>query len=412
MAAIFRASGYRIVDFSEAADVYVIHTCTVTGESDKKSRNLIRRAVRQNPEAVVAVTGCFAQVSPQAVEKIEGVDLVLGTGSLEKIVQRVEEVRRSGMKSTEVSDFPVSQSFEDLPVHPSGRVRAFLKVQEGCRQYCSYCIIPYARGSVRSRPLHKSIEKAEELVQAGFREIVLTGIRLGAYGEDLRPSLSLSQLVKSMARVKGLERLRLSSVDPNDFTRELIEVITGEPVVCPHYHIPLQSGDDEILAKMGRRYTSGEYLKLIDELRRRRPLAGFATDVMVGFPGEQEKHFNNTKRVVEQAKFMGVHVFRYSPRQGTPAAGLPQQVSNEVKVARSQEVMALAQELFAQYAGQFLNREIEVLFEQRDGEGNWEGHAPNYLSVKLRSELDLKNKLVTVRVTGIGENFVWGEGVN
>lgn len=336
----------------------------------------------------------------------------MGTGSLEKIVELVEEVRRSGIKSTEVSDFSVSHSFEDLPVNPSGRVRAFLKVQEGCQQYCSYCIIPYARGTVRSRPLHKSIEKAEKLVQAGFREIVLTGIRLGAYGKDLKPSLSLARLVESMARVKGLERLRLSSIDPNDFTQELIEVITEESIVCPHYHIPLQSGDDEILDKMGRRYTSGEYLELIDKLRGRRPLAGITTDVMVGFPGEQEKHFNNTKKVMEQAKFMGVHVFRYSPRHGTPAAGFPGQVSNKVKMARSQEAMELAKELFAQYASHFLGREIEVLFEQRDKEGNWEGHAPNYLRVKLRSDLDLKNMFIMVRVTGIDEDFVWGEGVS
>lgn len=410
MAEMFRDAGYQIVDFSEPADVYVIHTCTVTRESDRKSRNLIRRAVRNNPQAVVAVTGCFAQVSSGEIQGIDGVDLVLGTGSLKKIVERVEEVRRAGRQITEV-DPGGAVGFEELPAVTSGRVRAFLKVQEGCQQFCSYCIIPYARGQIRSRPLKETVERVKGLVEEGFQEVVLTGIRLGAYGQEFQPRLSLAHLIQAIARVPGLKRLRLSSVDPHDITPELIDVITGEPVVCPHYHIPLQSGDDEILKKMRRRYNSGEFLELIDELRSKRPQAAFTTDVMVGFPGEEEKHFENTKQVMQAAGFMGVHIFKYSPRKGTPAADYPQQVPHKIKVERSQELGQLAEELFVGYAKGFVGQITEVLMEQRDSEGLWEGHTPNYLSLKLASDEDLTNAMVKARITEIGKNYVFGEGV-
>ncbi len=412
IAGMFRSSGYQIVDFSEKADVYVIHTCTVTRESDRKSRNLIRRAVRSNPLAVVAVTGCFAQVSSREIESMEGVDLVLGVGSLKSIVERVEEVRRAGSKPmTLVHAAADLDGFESLPAYAGGRVRAFLKVQEGCRQFCSYCIVPYARGPVRSRPPEETIDQVKKLVEAGFQEIVLTGIRLGAYGQDLQPSRSLADLVEAIALVPGLHRLRLSSVDPNDFTPGLVEVITNNPVVCPHYHIPLQSGDDEILSKMRRRYDSKEYLRLIEELCSRRSEAAFATDVMVGFPGEQDKHFENTKRLLQEVGFMGVHIFKYSPRQGTPAADFPEQVSPEMKAKRSRELAQLSEELFLRYAERFLHQVSEVLVEQRDREGLWEGHTPNYLLVKLQSEQDLKNRIIEAKITEIGKNFVFGEGV-
>lgn len=411
MVGMFRKAGYRRVDFSEEADVYVIHTCTVTGESDKKSRNLIRRAVRKNPQAVVAVTGCFSQVSPHAVEELEGVDVVLGTGSLSMLVEQVEAVRKEGGKVSAVGDLAKASNFEHLPEQMSGRARAFLKVQEGCRQYCTYCIIPYARGPVRSRSPQDSLERVKEFVAAGYKEIVLTGIRLGAYGIDLQPRTSLAELIELLADVPGLKRLRLSSVDPHDFTPALESVITGNPIVCPHYHIPLQSGDDSILQRMCRRYTAGEFIDLISRLRQPRPLAAFTTDVMVGFPGEEDEHFSNTKKVLRECGFMGVHVFKYSPRKGTPAAEFAGQVAPEVKAARSQEIQDLGAELFYNYAGDFLNQELEVLIEHRDCEGLWEGHTPNYLRVKVASEQDLTNSLIKVKIKGIGDNFVYGEGI-
>ncbi|HHX95599.1 MAG TPA: tRNA (N(6)-L-threonylcarbamoyladenosine(37)-C(2))-methylthiotransferase MtaB [Clostridia bacterium] len=411
IADMFRRSGYKIVDFSEKADVYVIHTCTVTGESDRKSRNLIRRAVRKNPDAVVAVTGCYAQVSSRAVEAMEGVDIVMGTGSLDALVDRVEQVRSDRGEIQAVSNGKEFCNLEGQPGYSSDRVRAFLKVQEGCQQFCSYCIIPYARGVMRSRPFKETIEKVEQLTASGFKEIVLTGIRLGAYGKDLDPPVSLASLIKSLGGVPGLQRLRVSSVDPHDFTPELVSVLTSEPVVCPHFHIPLQSGDDTILERMRRRYTAEQYLELIQSLKEKSPLAAFTTDVMVGFPGESEEHFENTKGVIKAAGFMGVHVFKYSVREGTPAAEFPGQVPGEVKARRSREIADLTKRLFAEYASRFLHKEVEVLIEQRDREGLWEGHTPNYLVVKLSSPEDYRNKIIPVRITGIGDNFVIGEGV-
>ncbi|MGI6554327.1 MAG: tRNA (N(6)-L-threonylcarbamoyladenosine(37)-C(2))-methylthiotransferase MtaB [Bacillota bacterium] len=411
IADMFRRSGYKIVDFSEKADVYVIHTCTVTGESDRKSRNLIRRAVRKNPDAVVAVTGCYAQVSSRAVEAMEGVDIVMGTGSLDALVDRVEQVRSDRGEIQAVSNGKEFCNLEGQPGYSSDRVRAFLKVQEGCQQFCSYCIIPYARGVMRSRPFKETIEKVEQLTASGFKEIVLTGIRLGAYGKDLDPPVSLASLIKSLGGVPGLQRLRVSSVDPHDFTPELVSVLTSEPVVCPHFHIPLQSGDDTILERMRRRYTAEQYLELIQSLKEKSPLAAFTTDVMVGFPGESEEHFENTKGVIKAAGFMGVHVFKYSVRKGTPAAEFPGQVPGEVKARRSSEIADLTKRLFSEYASRFLHKEVEVLIEQRDRKGLWEGHTPNYLVVKLSSTEDYRNKIIPARITGIGDNFVIGEGV-
>jgi len=411
IADMFRRSGYKIVDFSEKADVYVIHTCTVTSESDRKSRNLIRRAVRKNPDAVVAVTGCYAQVSSRAVEAMEGVDIVMGTGSLDALVDRVEQVRSDRGEIQAVSNGKEFCNLEGQPGYSSDRVRAFLKVQEGCQQFCSYCIIPYARGVMRSRPFKETIEKVEQLTASGFKEIVLTGIRLGAYGKDLDPPVSLASLIKSLGGVPGLQRLRVSSVDPHDFTPELVSVLTSEPVVCPHFHIPLQSGDDTILERMRRRYTAEQYLELIQSLKEKSPLAAFTTDVMVGFPGESEEHFENTKGVIKAAGFMGVHVFKYSVRKGTPAAEFPGQVPGEVKARRSSEIADLTKRLFSEYASRFLHKEVEVLIEQRDRKGLWEGHTPNYLVVKLSSTEDYRNKIIPARITGIGDNFVIGEGV-
>ncbi len=408
---MFRNAGYRTVDFAEKADVYVIHTCTVTGESDKKSRNLIRRAVRQNPQAVVAVTGCFAQVSSQEVEDLEGVDVILGVGSLSTLVERVETVRQGGKKVSAVRDLAQTTDFEELPEQMSGRARAFLKVQEGCRQYCTYCIIPFARGPVRSRFSQETLERVREVVAAGYQEVVLTGIRLGAYGVDLQPRTSLAELIELLVGIPGLKRLRLSSVDPHDFTSELETVVTRNPIVCPHYHIPLQSGDDAILARMGRRYTAAEFTNLISRLRQQRPLAAFTTDVMVGFPGEEESHFENTKHVLRECGFMGVHVFKYSPRKGTPAAEFGGQAAPAVKARRSKEIQELGAELFTRYAGEFLEQEVEVLVEHQDREGLWEGHTPNYLKVKLASENDLTNQLVKAKVEKIGHNFVFGTGI-
>jgi threonylcarbamoyladenosine tRNA methylthiotransferase MtaB len=327
---LFLEAGYEIVDFPKKSDVYVIHTCTVTKESDRKSKQAIRRAVRANPKAVVVVSGCFAQIKSGELADVDGVDLIIGTSRRNRIVEYVEKVKKMGKTLSLVQDTKSITDFEDLPFRP-GRTRAFFKIQEGCQQYCSYCIVPYARGPVRSRPIEDALEKMQALIQQGYQEIVLTGIRLGAYGSDLKPTLTLAELIRKACQLPGLNRLRISSVDPNDFSKELIEVLTGEEVICPHYHIPLQSGDDFILKRMGRRYTTEEYKELIYQLHSRRPEASITTDVMVGFPGEKEVHFNNTKNFLGTIGFMDVHVFKYSPREGTPAASYSDQIAGDIK---------------------------------------------------------------------------------
>jgi len=410
IANLFREAGYEIVDFSEKADVYVIHTCTVTKESDRKSRQAIRRAVKTNPEAVVAVTGCYAQVCGDNLMAMEGVDLVLGISDRRKVVELVEEVRKKGKPIIKVRKIEDIDVFEDLPYGQLGRARAFLKVQEGCQQFCSYCIVPYARGPVRSMPLEDALARVRKMVALGYKEIVITGIRLGAYGCDLKPARSLAELLHGACRVPRVKRLRVSSVDPNDFTPELVGVLTEEGVICPHYHIPLQSGDDYLLKRMRRRYTTAEYGELIHQLRSKRPGAAFTTDVMVGFPGEKEFHFENTKRFIKSTGFMDVHVFKFSPREGTPAATYPDQVPGDVKTTRSRELHDLAAELYRECALSFIGKTLDVLVEQKK-DGLWVGHAPNYLTVKLSSTEQLRGKIIKVRITGVGDKFAVGEGI-
>ena len=409
IADLFRDRGYEIVDFSSKADVYIIHTCTVTRESDRKSRQIIRRAVKRNPEAIVAVTGCYAQTSSNEIAKMKGVDLIIGTSQRNQIVELVEEVRDTGETNSVVEDIKKLTAFEEFPLSKSsGRTRAFLKVQEGCRQFCTYCIIPYARGPVRSRPLEKAKERAEKLISMGYKEIVLTGIRLGAYGVDLKPPSSLAELVGELSRLDGLLRLRISSIDPNDFSKELVDALAGEEIVCPHYHISLQSGDNSILRKMGRRYTSEEYLELVSRIRSLRPESSFTTDVMVGFPGEKEIHFHNTKNFLNTVGFMDLHVFKYSPRAGTPAADYPEQIPGDIKKSRSKILRRLSKDLYNEFASCFLNETMEVLAEQRKN-GLWEGHTPNYIKVKFPShKANLQGETVPIRLMEMGDKFVMG----
>ena len=406
---LFEDAGYQRVDFSEKADVYVIHTCTVTGESDRKSRRAVRRALRTNPHAKVAVTGCYVQTSPGEVLGIPGVHLMVGTGDLNRIVDLVRDSGGS-LPVQEIKELHDIKSFEDLPPASSDRTRAFLKVQDGCQQFCSYCIIPYARGPLRSRRPEDSLESIRHFVQRGYHEIVLTGIRLGAYGVDLRPRSSLAELLREACRTPGLKRMRISSVDPHDFTPELVEIITSKENICPHFHIPLQSGDDTVLESMGRKYSVKDYAHLIDSIRAGRPGAALTTDVMVGFPGETRDQFAATKNCVKSIQFMDVHVFKYSPRKGTPAAGFSGQVSGPEKTRRSSELQEMAASLYAAYAEGYLGKTLEILVEQRDEQGFWEGHAPNYLRTKFPGQGDLEGEIVSVEVTSIGNKFVWGRG--
>ncbi len=406
---IFKNRGYQIVDFDDQADVYIVHTCTVTHLSDRKSRQFIRKAIKKNPDAIVAATGCYAQVSPEEIEKIQGVDVVLGTKDRYKIVDMVEKAHKDKQIKL-VTDSKANREFEELPVVKPSRARAFLKIQEGCDRFCTYCIVPYARGPVKSRAFKNTIDEVKNLINEGYQEIVLTGVHTGTYGKDLLHNENLFTLVEEIVKINGLKRLRISSLDPDDISEELLKLMTENDLICPHYHIPLQSGDDHILKKMGRRYNLNDYRELTNKIRDKRPDAAITTDVIVGFPGEDENNFENTMNFIKEISFADLHVFKYSPRKGTPAAEYPGQVASHIKTQRSNLLIALANELWQEYAQLFLGKIKEVLVETKS-QGYWEGHTDNYLKVKFIDEgkEDLTGSIIPVYLEKIGEEkFITG----
>lgn len=408
LAGLFIDRGYEVVPFEEPADVYVVNTCTVTNIGDRKSRQMIRRAVRNNPEAVVVVTGCYAQVSCDEVAAIEGVDVVVGTAGRERLVDMVEEAAEKRGLRTLVQDIEEVGAFEEIPAAGRDRTRAYIKVQEGCRDFCTYCIVPYARGPLRSRPLARTVAEAERLVGLGFREIVLTGTHLGAYGRDCPEEGTLADLVARVAAVPGLLRLRLSSVEPADIEPELLEVMATQPTVCPHLHIPLQSGSDAVLKRMKRRYDTGEFALLVDAVRRRIPDVAITTDVMVGFPGETGEEFAESLAFVEETAFAGLHVFKYSPRKGTPAARYPDQVPSAEKEKRSRKMIALGRKLKNEFARRYLGEIVEVLFEEKTEDGRWTGYTGNYQRVVARGEGEFAGKLALVAIKSVERGNLTG----
>lgn len=381
---LFRNNGYEVVASSKEADVVVVNTCTVTNTGDAKSRQVIRRMVKAHPGAFVVVMGCYAQTAPGEVLNIEGVDLVLGTQDRGKILELIDQVKQEKQPKSNVHAIWKAVQFEELPLmEGESRTRATLKIQEGCNKFCTYCIIPYARGPVRSRVPANAIAEAEKLVAAGYKEIVLTGIHTGSYGEDLGEEWNLARLVKGLANVQGLHRLRLSSIEPMEFTPELIDVIVESPAVCPHLHIPLQSGSEAILTRMKRPYSVREYKELIEKLYRLLPGIAITTDVIVGFPGETEEDFQNSLEVIQSCGFSGVHVFPYSKRKGTPAANYPEQLPKKIKEQRVRELMEIARINQEEYVCKFFGQTVEVLIERVSTEGIATGHTRNYIQVHL-----------------------------
>lgn len=418
---MFRKRGFQLVDFKSQADVYIINTCTVTHTADQKSRQMIRRAISLQPDALVAVVGCYSQVSPDDVISIPGVDLVVGTRGRAKLVDLVEDLlekKREGEPGAEINAvYPLEKDMEfeqlPLPENPQ-RTRAFLKIEDGCDQYCSYCIIPYARGPIRSLSPELVKERLVELVFAGYREVVLTGVHTSAYGKDLSQSATLAELLRDLDKMPGDFRIRLSSVEPVDVSEELLEVLASSPRICRHLHIPLQSGDDDILELMRRPYNTGEYRDIF--LRSVEMIPGLAvtTDVMVGFPGETDRHFENTYNFIASLPFRDLHVFKYSPRPGTPAAEMPGQVKPGAKDERSRRLRELAGTQARNFAKDALGETLDVLVERRSRKrpgGYWQGITDNYLRVIFPSEnKGLRGALLPVKMIRIVEgDLVEGE---
>lgn len=372
MMELFESRGYEVVDANTRADVYVINTCTVTSLGDKKSRQFIRRSKRLNDEAIIGVVGCYSQVSPEEVEKIEGVNVIIGTNNRKQIVDVVEDINVWD-KIVLVDDIMKVTEFEELKIDTiKDKTRAFLKIQEGCNQYCSYCIIPYARGPIRSRKPENVISEVKRLSENGFKEIVLTGIHVASYGKDL-DCVSLTDVLREVHDVEGIERIRLSSLEPRMFSDEFITAIKEMPKFCNHFHLSLQSGSDTVLKRMNRKYTTEEYARIVERLRAELDNPSFTTDIIVGFPGETELEFEETYAFAKRIGFSQIHVFKYSPREGTPASKMDNQIPGDVKSERSNKLMTLAQDMSDDYMESFIGKEAQVLLE-----GDYE-NMPNYL---------------------------------
>ncbi|QNR20408.1 tRNA (N(6)-L-threonylcarbamoyladenosine(37)-C(2))-methylthiotransferase MtaB [Exiguobacterium sp. Helios] len=401
---LFKDAGYGRVDFADHADVYVVNTCTVTNTGDKKSRQVIRRAIRQNPDSVICVTGCYAQTSPAEIMAIPGVDVVVGTQDRHKMIGYIEQFREERMPINAVGNIMKAKIYEELDVPAfTDRTRASLKIQEGCNNFCTFCIIPWARGLMRSRQPEDVLKQAQQLVDAGYKEIVLTGIHTGGYGEDLK-DYNLAKLLKALESVTGLERLRISSIEASQITDEVLDVLKESPIVVRHLHVPIQSASDTVLRRMRRKYTMAEFGERITRLKEVLPDCAITSDVIVGFPGETEDEFMETFNFINDHKFSELHVFPYSKRTGTPAAMMDDQVEEQIKEQRVARLIALSDQLAKEYASKYEGELLEIIPEEFSEEagGRLVGYTDNYLRVAIEGDESLIGQLVRVKIIKAG----------
>lgn len=409
MRTLFIHRGYKPVEHSEVADVYIINTCSVTSIGDRKSRQVIRKIRRNNPDAVIAATGCYAQVAPEELEKMGDVDVIVGHQNRNKIVDYIEEAEKSEKMVNAVKDIMSIREYENLTVDPEGEVkaRAFVKVQEGCDNYCTFCIIPYARGRLKSRKQEDAVDEIKKLVEKGYREVVLTGIHLGNYGRDLKNGTSLSTLVSELLKIPNLLRIRLGSIESVELSDELINIIKNEKRVCHHLHLPLQSGSDAVLKSMNRHYRLRQYKDLIAMLREKIPNLALTTDLIVGFPGETEENFKETLNTLHELKFSAIHVFPFSKRTGTPAAMYPNQITNEEKKKRVHRVQELGKKISKEFRCEFLNKIVHVLAENKKEE-YFEGFSDEYIRVTIKGENVKRGHLYSVIVEEVTDEGLIG----
>ncbi|KIL23664.1 tRNA (N(6)-L-threonylcarbamoyladenosine(37)-C(2))-methylthiotransferase MtaB [Bacillus sp. FSL W8-0645] len=414
---LFKEAGYERKEYESKADVYVINTCTVTNTGDKKSRQVIRRAIRHNPDGVICVTGCYAQTSPAEIMAIPGVDIVVGTQDRHKLLGYIEEYRRERQPINGVGNIMKARVFEELDVPAfTDRTRASLKIQEGCNNFCTFCIIPWARGLLRSRDPEEVINQAQQLVDAGYKEIVLTGIHTGGYGEDLK-DYNFAKLLKELdKRVSGLKRIRISSIEASQITDEVIEVLDQSDKIVRHLHIPLQSGSNTVLKRMRRKYTMEFFAERLTKLKKALPGLAVTSDVIVGFPGETEEEFLETYNFVKDHQFSELHVFPYSKRTGTPAARMEDQVDENVKNERVHRLIALSDQLAKEYASAYEGDVLEIIpeesFKEQEGKHNlYVGYTDNYMKVVFEGTEDMIGRLVKVKITKAGYPYNEGQFV-
>lgn len=411
MEELFTKNSYSIVDSQEKADIYVINTCTVTNLSARKSRQFINRSKRINEDGIIAVVGCYSQVSPEEVANIDGVDVVIGTTERNRIVELCEEAKIKNEKINVVRNIKTEKTFETINIDDiKSKTRAYIKIQDGCNQFCSYCIIPYARGPIRSRDLEDILNETKKLARIGFKEIVLTGIHVASYGRD-GAGAPLTSLLEEVSKVEGIERIRFSSIEPTLITHGFMERLMATGKVCDHFHLSLQSGSSSVLKRMNRKYTTDEYRKIVEIIRSYMPNAGITTDIIVGFPGETHEEFEETFRFVEEIGFSRIHVFKYSPREGTPAAESKDQINGNIKNDRSERLIKLGEDLESKFGSKFIGSTLSVLFEEesRDETGLIEGYTTNYIKVKAPGAENLIGNICHVEIESIDNNILIGK---
>ena len=410
MAQKFKEAGYEIVDMNDdISDICIVNTCTVTNMSDRKSRHSLRRVKEKNPSAIIAAVGCYAQVAKNDLEKMSEIDIVLGNEEKANIVQYVEKFmeNHNENKLIEIEDIASKKEFEDMgQITYTEKTRAFIKVQDGCNQFCSYCIIPYARGRVRSRNAESIIKEITQIAQNGIKEVVITGIHVASYGRDFGNENGLIELLEKINEIEGIKRIRLGSLEPKIITEEFMQRLSKLEKMCHHFHLSLQSGCDETLKRMNRKYTTVEVKEIIERLRRYYDDVMLTTDIIVGFPGETEEEFETTYQFLKEVKLYKMHVFQYSPRKGTRAAVMPNQIDGNIKEARSKKLIELSNENQRMYNQQLVGKEVEVLFEDKeveDGITYFRGHTQNYILVKYKTDENLENTLKNVKILELSE---------
>ena len=407
MAQQFIEKGYKIVEHTEKADIYIVNTCTVTNMSDRKSRQMLRREKELNKDAIIVACGCYVQTAKEELEQMEEIDLVLGNNEKKDIVKYVEKYIESKIPEIKTEDVMQQKEFIEFgDVIFTEKTRAVIKIQDGCDRFCSYCIIPYARGRVRSRKPEHVISEITEIAKNGIKEVVITGIHIASYGKDFNNGYKLIDLLEEINTIKGIERIRLGSIEPLIITEEFVERLKKLEKVCHQFHLSLQSGCDETLKRMNRRYTTEQFKEIAHLLRKNFSDAILTTDIIVGFPGESEEEFKTTYKFLEEIKFYKMHIFKYSPRKGTKAEKMENQVDGNKKEERSKKLIELSNKNEKEYNQKYIGQEVEVLFEEEKN-GVWQGHTKNYILAHYKTSENVENKIIKLKCKKIEKEYIY-----
>jgi len=410
MTELLEKDGFEVVPQDEKSDIYIINTCAVTKESERKSRQFINKAKRLNPNALVVAVGCSVQLNGEKINEETNVDIIIGTKNKGSIGSLIKDKLNNKKQEFYIDDFKGKECFEELKITSvHDKTRANIKIQDGCSQYCSYCIIPYVRGPIRSRNHDDIVQEVKKIALNGYKEVVLNGIHISSYGKDFKEHDALIKLIEDIHKIDGIERIRLGSLEPNLITEEFIIRYSSLNKACDHFHLSLQSGSDNVLKRMNRKYSAAEYKHNVEIIRKYMPDAGITTDIIVGFPGETEEEFNETLEFVKNIQFSRIHVFKYSVRAGTKAAEMTDQVKDSIKSQRSKALIELAEEISNDFMKRFMEKNMSVLVETEKKENIFEGYTTNYLKVLLKSDINIKNEIINVHIKNIKKDSLVGE---